>query len=335
MSATSADVRTLAEVGQALQDELPALALRTRESLSDSELASDPVALRSTQRLLGRFCMSLSLARPVGIAAWAQADGRRLGSAGALRLAQAVAATIIDRSNAFDVNAGCLPAFLDTLAGEVARGLRRIPSTAALVQASPAEESGRALLAMLAEQDMLTCRHSQATAQWTRRLCVAMGLSEEQIVFTTRCGLLHDIGKVGTPARILRKPGQLTAREWETMRDHSAAGARILDQIPSLQPCAIVVRAHHERWDGAGYPDRLGGEHIPFEARIVAVADAFQAMISERPFRFALAPRQALEVLESGSGSQWDREVVAAMLGLLHTSSSSASHARSNLTSSA
>jgi HD-GYP domain-containing protein (c-di-GMP phosphodiesterase class II) len=104
------------------------------------------------------------------------------------------------------------------------------------------------------------------------------------------------------------------------MRDHSATGQRVLDQIPTLAKCALIVRAHHERWDGAGYPDGLAGENIPFEARVVAVADAFHAMISERPYRKAIPPRQALEILEAGRGTQWDAAVVDAMLGLFRKS---------------
>lgn len=100
------------------------------------------------------------------------------------------------------------------------------------------------------------------------------------------------------------------------MRDHSAAGQRILNQIPTLARCALIVRAHHERWDGLGYPDALAGENIPFEARVVAVADAFHAMISDRPYRKAIPPRRALEILQSGRGTQWDPLIVDSMLEL-------------------
>jgi HD-GYP domain-containing protein (c-di-GMP phosphodiesterase class II) len=143
-----------------------------------------------------------------------------------------------------------------------------------------------------------------------------MGLSREMTEFIELCALLHDIGKIATPEQILFKPGPLTSAEWDVMRDHSAAGQRILAQIPSLSRCALIVRAHHERWDGLGYPDALAGETIPFEARIVAVADAFHAMISDRPYRKAIPPRRALEILQSGRGTQWDPLVVDAMLEL-------------------
>jgi HD-GYP domain-containing protein (c-di-GMP phosphodiesterase class II) len=100
------------------------------------------------------------------------------------------------------------------------------------------------------------------------------------------------------------------------MRDHSAAGQRILNQIPSLARCALIVRAHHERWDGLGYPDGLAADNIPLEARVVAVADAFHAMITDRPYRKAIPPRRALEILQAGRGTQWDPQVVDSMLGL-------------------
>jgi HD-GYP domain-containing protein (c-di-GMP phosphodiesterase class II) len=141
-------------------------------------------------------------------------------------------------------------------------------------------------------------------------------LPKEQAEFVELCAILHDIGKIATPESILFKPGPLEAHEWEVMRDHAAAGQRILNQIPSLARCAVIVRAHHERWDGRGYPDGLAGENIPFEARVVAVADAFHAMISDRPYRKAIAPRRALEIIEAGRGTQWDPLVVDAMLGL-------------------
>jgi putative nucleotidyltransferase with HDIG domain len=169
---------------------------------------------------------------------------------------------------------------------------------------------------MLGERDSQTCCHSKATGEWARRLCAAMGLSDEATAFIELCALLHDIGKISTPDHILNKPGPLTSSEWDVMRDHAAAGQRILNQIPTLARCALIVRAHHERWDGLGYPDGLAGENIPFEARVVAVADAFHAMISDRPYRKAIPPRRALEILKDGRGTQWDPLVVDSMMNL-------------------
>jgi putative nucleotidyltransferase with HDIG domain len=160
-----------------------------------------------------------------------------------------------------------------------------------------------------------------------------MGLRTEDTEFIALCALLHDIGKISTPDHILLKPSALALDEWDLMRDHAAAGARILNQIPSLQRCAIIVRAHHERFDGAGYPEGLAGTNIPFEARVVAVADAFHAMISERPYRQPIPPRQALQILRDGRGSQWDPDVVDAMLDMFVRRVSAVVPAHTNLSS--
>jgi putative nucleotidyltransferase with HDIG domain len=160
-----------------------------------------------------------------------------------------------------------------------------------------------------------------------------MDCNLEATGFIALCALLHDIGKISTPEYVLLKPAPLATDEWDIMRDHAAAGARILTQIPSLQRCAIVVRAHHERYDGGGYPDGLYGSSIPFEARVVAVADAFHAMISERPYRQPVTPRQALQILQDGRGSQWDADVVDAMLGMFARRVSIVSHAHTQLSS--
>jgi putative nucleotidyltransferase with HDIG domain len=132
-----------------------------------------------------------------------------------------------------------------------------------------------------------------------------------------KAAILHDIGKIGTPDEILFKAGPLDEREWVTMREHADFGAEILTELPALAQYAGIVRAHHERWDGTGYPNGLRGEEIPFEARVVAVADAFHAMISRRPYRDAISQRDAMEILRAGAGTQWDPVVTAAMLDVL------------------
>ena len=188
------------------------------------------------------------------------------------------------------------------------------------------DDGATALLAMLAERDYGTCCHSRATAEWARRLARALDCEPETSDFIALCALLHDVGKISTPDEVLLKTSALSAQEWDIMRDHAATGARILNQLPSLQRCAVVVRAHHERFDGTGYPDGLAGISIPFEARVVAVADAFHAMISDRPYRRALPPRQALTLLREGHGSQWDPDVVDAMLGMFSRRTAMTSH---------
>lgn len=174
-------------------------------------------------------------------------------------------------------------------------------------------EAVAALLAMLAEHDRRTWEHSRATAEWARRLAFEMRVESRRTRFIECCALLHDVGKIATPRSILLKPGPLDEEEWTIVRDHSAAGARILERVSSLTACAPIVRAHHERFDGNGYPDRLSGLDIPFEARLIAVADAFHAMIGDRPYCRAIAPRAALQIVLDGRGTQWDPDVVDAM----------------------
>jgi diguanylate cyclase (GGDEF)-like protein len=139
-----------------------------------------------------------------------------------------------------------------------------------------------------------------------------LGLRGEQLDETVRAAELHDVGKIAIPDAILTKPGALDEEEWAYMRRHTLIGARILSAAPALKPVAALVRASHEAWDGSGYPDRLAGRDIPLGARIVAVCDAFDAMISERPYRPARTEAQALAELRRCAGAQFDPDVVAA-----------------------
>jgi putative nucleotidyltransferase with HDIG domain len=160
----------------------------------------------------------------------------------------------------------------------------------------------------------LTAEHSRAVSAWCSRIARMLGLAEDQIQFFTRCGLVHDIGKMRTPAEILNAPRALTASEWSVMRDHAAEGGRIVSGVLDLRQFVPVVRSHHERLDGKGYPDGLRSSAIPFAARIVAVADSFNAMIARRPYRVPLTPNAALNELECNRGTQFDPDVVAAMV---------------------
>lgn len=170
------------------------------------------------------------------------------------------------------------------------------------------------LVGALEAYDLGSGLHSHATAFWCRRVAESLGMTSRESTFAALCGLLHDIGKVSTPSAILLKPGPLDTDEWEIIRSHSADGARMLAAIPSLREVAPIVRSHHERPDGYGYPDRLQGASIPLTARIVSVADAYHAMISQRVYRRPYSPAQALRVLREGSGTQWDGPIVNAMI---------------------
>ena len=123
--------------------------------------------------------------------------------------------------------------------------------------------------------------------------------------------LLHDIGKIGIPEQVLRKPTQLTSDEWAVMKQHPKIGAdKVLKPNKSLHDLIPMVKYHHEHVDGTGYPYGLKGDEIPMSAKIVAVADAYHALISDRPYRKGLSVDKACEILKSGAGKQWDRELV-------------------------
>jgi len=128
---------------------------------------------------------------------------------------------------------------------------------------------------------------------------------------------LHDIGKVGVPEHVLRKPGPLDEDEWTLMREHPAIGARIIEPIRFLTGAMEIVRSHHERWDGAGYPDGLAGQEIPLSARIFSIADSFDAMTNDRPYRRAMPLEDALDEIERGAGSQFDPLVAVRFLELM------------------
>jgi putative nucleotidyltransferase with HDIG domain len=173
------------------------------------------------------------------------------------------------------------------------------------------------LLTQLDQSDALTAEHSRAVASWCGRLAKRLGSSKDEIVHLTRAGLIHDIGKVTTPAEILGAPRRLDDEEMSIMRRHAEAGAYIVQDVPLIRHLTPAVRNHHERFDGTGYPDRLRFEDIPWVARVVAVADSFNAMIGRRPYRPPLAPSVALERLVEGRGDQFDPDIVDAMIDVV------------------
>lgn len=311
------EAQTITTLGEVLGRDLGTLRRTAIEHLTLPELSSYESLEASLETLLDRLCLSLNLAKPVGLLTWGEREAMRVGPAGVTDMVSAATQAISTEASRFSLDNRRVLASLEVLAGEVERGAQTV-SKPVQPSAAPSETGTGAevLLAMLAERDAATCCHSKATGMWARRLATAMGLPQAEVEFIELCALLHDIGKVATPDTVLLKAGPLTPDEWEIMKEHSAAGERILSQIRSLQRCAMIVRAHHERFDGQGYPDRLRGTEIPFAARVVAVADSFHAMISDRPYRAAIAPRQALKILEEGKGTQWDPGVVDAMIGL-------------------
>jgi putative nucleotidyltransferase with HDIG domain len=174
-----------------------------------------------------------------------------------------------------------------------------------------------ALVATLDARDRYTAGHSAAVAIYSRDIAARMGLSASDQQLVHLCGLVHDIGKVGLPAGLLEKPGALTLEERRLMEDHSAIGERILSKVEDYAEIARIVRHHHERVDGLGYPDGLPDQKIPLLAKIIAVADAYDAMTSDRPYRDAMPSRVARLRLAQAVESQFDTSVVAAFEAIL------------------
>jgi uncharacterized domain HDIG len=171
-----------------------------------------------------------------------------------------------------------------------------------------------ALLAALDTRDTETEGHSERVTAYTMLLAQQMGVPQDELYHIERGALLHDIGKIGVPDRILLKPGPLTDDEWEEMRKHPAIGFRMCSRIEFLKGAAQIVLHHHEKWDGSGYPDGLTGEMIPLGARIFSVVDAFDAMTTDRPYRAALPYPIARGEITRHSGTQFDPDVVQAFL---------------------
>ena len=177
--------------------------------------------------------------------------------------------------------------------------------------------AGQALIAALNARENYTAEHSEAVLELALAVAAELGMDGDDATAVGHVALLHDIGKVGVPDAILRKPGGLTAPEWDVMRQHPAIGARIVEAIGSLSHLAAAVRAEHERWDGTGYPDGLAGEDVPLASRICLVCDAWHAMTSDRPYRSALTPDQAREELQRHAGSQFCPTTVSALMRVL------------------
>ena len=168
------------------------------------------------------------------------------------------------------------------------------------------------LLSTLREREPELHAHLNGVAELSVAVARRLGMLAEDLDEVSRAAELHDVGKIAIPEAILRKPGPLDDEEWSFMRRHTMIGERILSAAPALVPVARIVRSSHERWDGAGYPDGLAGDDIPIGARVVAVCDAYDAMVSDRPYRSARSPREALAELRRSAGTQFDPRVVDA-----------------------
>ena len=171
-----------------------------------------------------------------------------------------------------------------------------------------------ALVTAVDNKDRYTRRHSEDVMRHSLQIAQALGLSVETQRVVEVAALLHDVGKIGIPDAILRKPGRLSAEDYDAIKQHPLMGSVIVGAVAGFEETLDAVRHHHERWDGGGYPFGLIGEETPLTARLMAVADAYSAMTMDRPYRKGMDPKKALAILESGAGTQWDPACVYAFL---------------------
>lgn len=167
------------------------------------------------------------------------------------------------------------------------------------------------------DRDRLSAGLSEKVAHWALQLGNSVGLADEQLTLLYKAALLRDVGTVGIPITILIKEGRLDSSEFEAVKRHPEMSEEIVRPLPGSEQLLPAVRHHHERIDGAGYPDGLGGEAIPLFGRIIAIADAYVAMTSDRPYRRSRTKAEAIKILQQGAGKQWDADLVERFLRLV------------------
>jgi hypothetical protein len=185
-------------------------------------------------------------------------------------------------------------------------------------RAKELQDGTREILESMADavdlRDPYTGGHSRRVTQLTAATLREMGLSGPDVELVVSAARVHDLGKIGMPDTVLLKEGALNEEEWAIMKAHPQRGAELLERYPDFSRGADIVRYHHERWDGQGYPHGLRGNAIPFGARVIAVADSYDAMTSDRPYRQGMSPQRAASILREGRNRQWDPTIVDAFL---------------------
>jgi two-component system cell cycle response regulator len=233
---------------------------------------------------------------------------------GLVGLIAAARAALSESGEAFDVTSSAGWVVIPDEAHDPSEVLqladRRMYADKGRRSSSAGHQSRAVLLRILREREPEIQDHLVGVAELAVAVGRELGMSGEELDEVARAAELHDVGKIAIPEEILHKPGELNPEEWAFVKRHTVIGERILSAAPALRPVARLVRSTHERYDGSGYPDGLAGDDIPLGARIVAVCDAFEAMVNDRPYRPALTPDAAVEELVHHSGDQFDPKVV-------------------------
>jgi two-component system, cell cycle response regulator len=280
-------------------------------------LAGDALLVRVGERLRGALGSSAIAYRMGGdeFCVLAAAD-----VSGGAAIARSAATALSEKGKAFAIDCAYGVTNLPREASSASDALRLADQRmyerkAGRVSAS--RQSTDVLLTVLSERSPGLQEHISEVAQLARSLAESLELPESEVKRIELAAELHDVGRVAIPDTILNKPGPLDEEEWEYVRRHTEIGERVVNAAPSLAGAAELVRSHHEHYDGTGYPDALAGEDIPFGARVIAVCDAFGAMIKKRPYSDAIEVADALAEVRRCSGSHFDPRVVRAFCELI------------------
>jgi diguanylate cyclase (GGDEF)-like protein len=236
-------------------------------------------------------------------------------------LVEIAIAALSEQGDGFEISASCGAALLPTHAADAAGVLRladqRMYAHKAGGRTSTGQQLTNVLSSVVAERDPLLQDHVDDVAKHAREVGARLGCDHEELTRIEQAAVLHDIGKMAIPDAILDKPGPLNQAETAFMRTHTMIGERMLAVAPALRAASKLVRWSHEAWDGSGYPDQLAGEDIPLGARIIAVCDAYSAMVSTRPYKAAMSSRAALDELMRCAGTQFDPRVVDVFISVV------------------
>lgn len=302
-----------AHIAELFDERRNELAIEVVARLRRAEVCVSPLIVRTLVHALAK---SLAQSAPDIVAHWARMVQHAHPSAVVVAMIETTCMVAEEVAHAEHCDLATIVVFLEIVKARAATHvLDELPRTGG--DGDPVLHTAiSSLLEMLRARDDATCNHSRATGEWGRRIAARLGLGGAVSERIVKGGILHDIGKIRVPDAILFKPGALEADEWEVMKRHAESGADILSQIPALAAYAPIVASHHEWFDGRGYPHGLRGDEISLESRVVSVADSFDAMVSDRPYRRALTYGEAISILVDGRGRQWDAEVVDVMIAL-------------------